>query len=172
MPYVRAIELELSEHARISEATRPTPNAAPIASRASSRSTVCRWCTPAVRDPQSRTSVSTSRSGSRVVLVGPSGSGKTTIADAVLGLLPISARAITIDDVDIFDVLPQWRRSVGYVPQDVVIIDDTVAANVALGWMGDQIDHERVWWALEKAQADAFVRELPQGVDHTWASEV
>ena len=51
------------------------------------------------------------------------------------------------------------------MPQDVVIIDDTVAANVALGWMGDQIDHERVWWALAKAQADDFVRELPQGVE-------
>jgi ABC-type multidrug transport system fused ATPase/permease subunit len=103
--------------------------------------------------------------GSRAALVGPSGSGKTTLADAVLGLLPLASGAITIGGTDIFDVLPDWRQSVGYVPQDVVIIDDTVAANVALGWAGEQIDPVRVKWALEKSQAVQFVSELPHGID-------
>lgn len=103
--------------------------------------------------------------GKRVALVGPSGAGKTTLADAVLGLLSLDAGSVIVDGVDILDFLPEWRRSVGYVPQEISLIDDSVAANVALGWLGADIDRERVWRALEKAQADQFARELPNGID-------
>ncbi len=103
--------------------------------------------------------------GKRVALVGPSGAGKTTLVDAVLGLLSLEPGSVLVDGVDILDFLPEWRRSVGYVPQDISLIDDSVAANVALGWLEADIDRERVWRALEKAQADEFVRELPSGID-------
>ncbi len=103
--------------------------------------------------------------GRRVALVGPSGAGKTTLADAVLGLLNLEPGSVLVDGVDILESLPEWRRSAGYVPQEISLVDDSVAANVALGWLDADIDRERVWRALEKAQADQFVRELPNGLD-------
>jgi ATP-binding cassette, subfamily B, bacterial PglK len=103
--------------------------------------------------------------GQRVALVGPTGAGKTTLADAVLGLLNLEPGSVLVDGADILESLPEWRRSVGYVPQVISLVDDSVAANVALGWLDADIDRERVWRALEKAQADQFVRELPNGLD-------
>jgi ATP-binding cassette, subfamily B, bacterial PglK len=103
--------------------------------------------------------------GSLVAIVGPSGAGKTTLADALLGLLELESGAILGDGIDIMSELPRWRHSVGYIPQDVALIDDSVATNVALGWIGDQINRERVWEVLTRARADEFVRQLPRGLD-------
>lgn len=104
------------------------------------------------------------RAGTRVALVGPSGAGKTTLADSLLGLLPVGAETVFIDGADVASMLGAWRRSVGYVPQEIAVIDDSIAANVALGWFGSDIDEPRVWRALERAQADGFVRALPDGI--------
>lgn len=104
------------------------------------------------------------RAGTRVALVGPSGAGKTTLADSLLGLLPVGAQTVFIDGADVEQGLRAWRRSVGYVPQEIAVIDDSIAANVALGWFGSEIDEPRVWRALERAQADGFVRALPDGI--------
>lgn len=107
----------------------------------------------------------TIRVGTRIAVVGPSGAGKTTLADSLLGLLPIAPGTVFVDDIDLVTMLSHWRRSVGYVPQQIALIDDSIAANVALGWFGTEIDEQAVWSALERAQVADFVRSLPDGLE-------
>jgi len=89
--------------------------------------------------------------GSSVGIVGQSGAGKSTLIDIFLGLLTPSQGTMTLDGVPLEDVLSDWRKRVGYVPQDVAIFDGTVAQNVALSWGGD-IDEDKVRTALERSQ--------------------
>ena len=80
--------------------------------------------------------------GSSVGIVGQSGAGKSTLIDIFLGLLTPSKGTMTLDGVPLEEVLADWRKRVGYVPQDVAIFDGSVAQNVALSWGGD-IDEEK-----------------------------
>ena len=96
-------------------------------------------------------------------LVGPTGGGKTTLVDLIVGLLEPSAGGVFADGRDIREHPPSWRRRIGYVPQPLFLLDDTVRANVAFGVPEGEIDEARVEEALRLAQAREFVRELPQG---------
>ncbi|MGO4384586.1 ABC transporter ATP-binding protein [Specibacter sp. RAF43] len=89
--------------------------------------------------------------GSSIGIVGQSGAGKSTLIDIFLGLLTPSSGTMTLDGVPLEDVLADWRKRVGYVPQDVAIFDGTVAQNVALSW-GEDVDEDRVRTALARAQ--------------------
>ena len=100
--------------------------------------------------------------GSSVAFCGRSGAGKTTTVDILLGLLKPQEGAVFCDGVDITTNLCGWHANLSYVPQDIYLLDDTVAANVAFGC--DKIDEERVWHALEKAQLADFVRSLPKTI--------
>lgn len=103
--------------------------------------------------------------GSSVAFVGPSGAGKTTAADVLLGLLRPEQGRVTVDGVDIHTDVRAWQRQIGYVPQHIYLIDDTVRRNVAFGLRDEEISDERVWEALEAAQLRSFVEELPDGLD-------
>ena len=97
-------------------------------------------------------------------LIGPSGSGKTTIIDLVIGLLQPDAGEIRLDGVLLSDVdLHAWRRLIGYVPQDTVLLHDSVRNNVTMG--DSEINDERVIKALEDAGAWDFVHALSDGLD-------
>jgi len=98
-------------------------------------------------------------------IVGPTGSGKSTLLDIVLGILEPDAGAVFVDGAPLGERRDAWQRSVGYVPQDVYLVDDTLRANVALGWYGDEIDEERVLEAVRLAELDDVVERLPQGLD-------
>ncbi len=100
-----------------------------------------------------------------IALIGPSGAGKTTLADIILGVLKPQQGKIMADDVDIFDHLHSWHRVVGYIPQNIYIIDDSIRNNVAFGEDEDKIDDNEIWRALEEAQLADFVREQPDGLD-------
>lgn len=103
--------------------------------------------------------------GHWVALIGPTGAGKTTLADLILGLFVPSAGKLLVDGNDAHDNLAGWQRNIGYVPQTVYLIDDSVRRNVAFGVPEKEIDDERVWQALHAAQADRLVRLLPGGLD-------
>ena len=103
--------------------------------------------------------------GESVAFIGPSGAGKTTLSDIILGLYKPQSGTVKMDDVDIFTIPNNWSRIVGYVPQSVFLIDDTVRNNVAFGIPLDNIDEDKVWRALKQAQLDEFVKTLPQGLD-------
>jgi ABC-type multidrug transport system fused ATPase/permease subunit len=103
--------------------------------------------------------------GTAVALVGPSGAGKTTVTDIVLGLLQPGAGSVLVDGTPLDELGPAWQRLVGYVPQEIHILDDTLRANIALGWDAGDVDHARLERAVRLAQLEPVVAELPLGMD-------
>lgn len=103
--------------------------------------------------------------GKMTGIIGPSGEGKTTFADIFLGLLLPCEGRILADGTDIQENLRRWRQSIGYITQNIFLLDDSVLANVAFGADEDDIDENAVWEALEKAQIADFVRTLPEGLN-------
>jgi len=102
--------------------------------------------------------------GSRTVaIVGPTGSGKSTIAMLAARLVDPTAGSITLDGVDLRDLTDEaLTTGVALVLQQAFVFDDTVRQNITLG---EDIDDATIWWALEVAQADGFVRALSEGLD-------
>jgi ATP-binding cassette subfamily C protein len=103
--------------------------------------------------------------GHWVGLVGPTGAGKTTLIDLILGLYVPTSGRILVDGRDMQPDIARWQRNLGYVPQDVYLMDDTVRRNVAFGLPDEDIDDARIWEALRAAQVDNLVRSLPGGLD-------
>ena len=100
---------------------------------------------------------------STVGIVGSTGSGKTTIVDIILGLLQAQRGVLSVDDNDInINNCVAWQRSIGYVPQDIFIADDTIAANIAFGIDKKDINQEHVQIAAKIANIDDFVTKLPE----------
>ena len=103
--------------------------------------------------------------GSRIALVGRTGSGKTTIAHLLLGLFRPSNGDLVLDGVPLTEEeLPAWQANCAVVPQDIRLLDASVRQNVAFGLASDAIDDDEVWAALEAAQFDDYVSELPYGL--------
>lgn len=106
------------------------------------------------------------RANSTVGIVGGTGAGKTTAMDILLGLLPPQGGALEVDGVAVEgeDMQRAWRRSIGYVPQQIFLTDATVSENVAFGIAPEDIDHDAVERAARMAELHDFVTgELPQG---------
>src|SRR5215468_134860 len=105
----------------------------------------------------------TVQAGSFTAIMGPSGAGKTTIADLIIGLLRPQQGEILIDNVPLEQVdLRQWRRMIGYVPQESLLLHETVLWNVTLG--DPEVNEADVEAALRAAGAWEFVAELPQQI--------
>jgi ABC-type multidrug transport system fused ATPase/permease subunit len=104
---------------------------------------------------------------SSVGVIGPTGSGKSTLVDLLLGLYQPTAGEILIDGRSLRpELVPAWQASIGYVPQDIFLIDDTIARNVAFGLPDNEIDPARLREACAMAQLIDFVEaELPHGFD-------
>ena len=92
-----------------------------------------------------------------------SGAGKTTLADIILGLYIPQEGTVTVDGVSIYDIPQDWSRIVGYVPQSVYLLDDTIRNNILFG--EKQMDDKKIWDALKQAQLYDFVKTLPDGLN-------
>lgn len=103
--------------------------------------------------------------GKSVGIVGPSGSGKTTAVDIMLGLLDAESGEVLCDGKDVFEQYAGWLQNIGYIPQTINLIDDTLRANVAFGVELEKIDEDRLWQVLEEAQLKDFIMGLPEGLD-------
>ena len=103
--------------------------------------------------------------GKAVGIVGTSGAGKTTVVDIMLGLLRLQSGQILADGVEVRRHYHSWLKNIGYIPQTIFMIDASIRRNVAFGYGDDEIDDEKVWYALREAQLDEFVRGLPEGLD-------
>lgn len=104
-------------------------------------------------------------SGSSVAFVGGSGAGKSTLVDLIVGLYTPRTGGITVDGVDAAVNRDRWQTNIGYVPQDVYLLDATLAENIAFDADRQEIDEDRLGAAIEQAQLSDIVAELPQGVD-------
>ncbi len=104
------------------------------------------------------------KKGESIGLIGKSGSGKTTLVDTILGLLIPQEGDITIDGISIYANLRAWQNSIGYVPQSIFLIDDTLERNIAFGVADLEIDPHRLEQAIVAAQLEELVAQLPNGL--------
>ena len=102
---------------------------------------------------------------STIGIVGTTGSGKTTVLDILLGLLTPVRGSLIVNDIEINEQNHfQWQAIIGYVPQSIFLVDDTIKNNIALGQAGDEIDEEKVIKVARMAMINEFImNELPQG---------
>jgi len=99
-----------------------------------------------------------------VAFIGPSGAGKTTLADLILGVLTPDAGGVYYEGCSIHVNGESWSKQVGYIPQQIYLLDEDITANVAFGIEHKEIDEMKVWRALEKAQLAAHIKSLPEGL--------
>ncbi len=103
--------------------------------------------------------------GASVGIVGTSGAGKSTVVDILLGLLEPRTGNIYADGMNVKEHYRKWLKNIGYIPQMIFMLDDTIRKNVAFGVPEDKIDEEKLWEVLREAQLDEFIRTLPEGLD-------
>lgn len=106
------------------------------------------------------------KKGEFIGIIGLSGAGKSTLADILMGLLPVDSGEIYVDDIGLDQRnFSSLRKLVGYVPQQINILDGSVKINVAWGVKEEDIDEEKVINALKKAQIYDFVSEMDGGIN-------
>lgn len=103
--------------------------------------------------------------GMSVGVMGVSGAGKSTIVDILLGLLKIKTGTVTCDGKNVMEHYEQWLSHIGYIPQNIYMLDDSIRHNIAFGVRDEDIDDERVWKVLAEAQMREFVEDLPDKLD-------
>jgi ABC-type multidrug transport system fused ATPase/permease subunit len=101
--------------------------------------------------------------GDNIGIAGETGSGKSTFIDLILGILIPCEGHITIDQKYPVNC-KQWHQKIGYVPQVIYLIDDTIEANIAFGEELEEIDQEKLNKAIDEAQLRSFIDKLPDGV--------
>ena len=100
--------------------------------------------------------------GQKIGIIGRSGAGKSTLIDLILGLIKPVTGNIFIDDEELKNNTQSWQKLIGYVPQDIYLLDDTIKNNIAFGLERQDIDHEAVLKSLKLAKLDNFVNSLPE----------
>ena len=103
--------------------------------------------------------------GEAVGFVGQSGSGKSTLIDIMLGLLHPQSGLVLINGQSIDEVKQSWQKTIGYIPQTIFLMDDSLRRNIAIGISDNEIDEVAINEALKSAQLEDFVASLPEGLD-------
>jgi ABC-type multidrug transport system fused ATPase/permease subunit len=103
--------------------------------------------------------------GEAVGFVGQSGSGKSTLIDIMLGLLEPQRGSVLINGKNIESVRQSWQKTIGYIPQTIFLMDDSLRRNIAIGIADREIDEVAIVEALKSAQLEDFVVSLPEGLD-------
>jgi ATP-binding cassette subfamily C protein len=103
--------------------------------------------------------------GESVGIVGPTGAGKSTLVDVLLALLPPTSGRVLVDGRDVAAARAAWQAQIGYVPQVVMLVDDTLRRNIAFGVDDGAIDEARIAGVVRAARLDALVAALPGGLD-------
>jgi ABC-type multidrug transport system fused ATPase/permease subunit len=101
------------------------------------------------------------KKNTKVGIVGPSGSGKSTLIDLITGLHSPEKGSILCDGINIDTNKFGWQKKLGYVPQNIYLLDDTIKSNVAFGIEEHEINEKLIFESLEKSQLKEFVESLP-----------
>ncbi len=110
----------------------------------------------------------TIKANTKIGFMGSTGSGKTTVLDIILGLLEPTSGAVFIDGKKLTkENVKAWQNSIGYVPQHVFLMDDTIASNIAFGVPFKNIDYEKVKRVAQLTQLDNFISTLAKGYEST-----
>ena len=96
---------------------------------------------------------------------GQSGSGKSTLINIILGLLTPGKGKILVNNLDINNNLPQWQKGIGYVSQNIFLLDSTLKENIAFGEKIEKINYNNLNRAIENANLTSFVENLSDGID-------
>lgn len=103
--------------------------------------------------------------GESIGIVGSTGAGKSTLLDIILGLLVPTSGRVLVDGVDLQEIRASWQASIGFVPQTIYIVDDSLRRNIAYGVPDDEIDEAAVDEAVARASIRTMVDALPDGLD-------
>ncbi len=103
--------------------------------------------------------------GTNLGIIGKSGSGKSTLVSLLIGLLEPDKGEISLDNINIRNNLRKWQSLIGYVPQDIYLLDDTIKKNIAIGEEEENIDQERLKIAVNFSQLTKYVDSLPKKLD-------
>jgi ATP-binding cassette, subfamily B, bacterial PglK len=104
------------------------------------------------------------RQGEAIAFIGKSGAGKTTLVDVILGLLECTGGDIQVDGVSIYSNLRAWQNVIGYIPQSIFLMDDTIECNIAFGVPESSINLEKLLQAIQAAQLTEMIDKLPEGL--------
>jgi ABC-type multidrug transport system fused ATPase/permease subunit len=103
--------------------------------------------------------------GTHFALVGPSGAGKSTLVDAVLGIQPVTTGEVLVSGELASDAIEKWPGAVGYVPQEVLIIEGTIRENIEFGFPPKEISDADIFRVLDLVGLTPFVNSLDRGLD-------
>jgi ATP-binding cassette, subfamily B, bacterial PglK len=106
----------------------------------------------------------TIQKGESIAIIGRSGSGKTTLVDVILGLLKPDSGDIELDGRSIYPNLRAWQNLIGYIPQSIFLTEDSIERNIAFGVPDHLIDPKRMETAIQSAQLEPLIQELPKGI--------
>ena len=104
------------------------------------------------------------KKNSLIGFFGASGSGKTTLIDCLLGLLPPTSGKILFNNQNIYNDLKNWQSNIGYVPQNIYLMDASIQENIAIGINKRFIDIDRINLSLKLSNLDEFIKSLPDGL--------
>jgi ABC-type multidrug transport system fused ATPase/permease subunit len=105
------------------------------------------------------------KKGTTIGILGPSGSGKSTLIDIIIGLYPISQGSVLLDGVNIDSCIQNYQNLIGYVPQNIFMMDDSLKKNIAFGISDDNISDEQIQKVIKLAKIDEFINELDEGLN-------
>lgn len=105
------------------------------------------------------------KKGSLVGFIGKTGSGKSTLINIIIGLLDPSRGDVLIDENSISNNVRTWQNIIGYVPQHIYLIDDTIEKNIAFGLTEENINPKNIKNAVQQAQLEDFINKLPNGIN-------